>query len=262
MSLREWFESKIDDFGRSYLSAAHDAAFGQETTGYVWTSLEKNTGDMLKAGDIAAASKLRYRGIHQRSHMPTAENPTVQQVLEENPWLADHAKITHENIDIRARLVAETERVWMVRKGRLLAQDPELPVHRLEMMYRMAIGEVTNIAEQVQLSSPEMASAFPYSRYGTRDDARVRPTHRSMQGFVAHRDWYGWTIVRPKNGFNCRCYLRHVSWPEAIREGWAKKIGEPRIMVKWPNSAAKRNFEQGFFPDQGWQGPKFVAQTG
>ena len=51
---------------------------------------------------------------------------------------------------------------------------------------------------------------FPYTRYVTRADSRVRPRHRLLHGFVAAADWVGWGTISPPNGWNCRCVLKGV----------------------------------------------------
>jgi SPP1 gp7 family putative phage head morphogenesis protein len=46
---------------------------------------------------------------------------------------------------------------------------------------------------------------FPYLRYITAGDQRVRPSHADLDGIVKHIDDPFWDQYMPPNGFNCRC---------------------------------------------------------
>ncbi len=59
----------------------------------------------------------------------------------------------------------------------------------------------------------------PFIQYITVRDARVRPTHRAMHGFIAAADDAIWDLWTPPNGYNCRCILMPIMYLEAIRMG-------------------------------------------
>lgn len=223
----------------------------------LWQEFEDATSQTMMFADISHAADLRWKGLRDRLFVPSEFD--LEDVIEANPWTWDHVSVTLPVIEERSRMVSEIERVH----AESLSQKEEVPYHRLEMMYRNTLGEVINVSEQVELSRPEMHEAFPYSEYHTRDDSRVRRTHSLMQGFVAYRNSDEGrsilSVIRPKNGYNCRCFLLHRAWFEAVKNGWATKPGKPKWDVKWPNSASRHNFETGLFPDPGWQTEKFVA---
>ena len=125
-------------------------------------------------------------------------------------------------------------------------------------------GDVTQTSQQIELSNPEIGIQFPFAEYRSREDARVRPTHAAMDGFVAVRSWEGWEKARPKNGYNCRCLLRFYARFEAIRKGWMTEKGILAFRTRWPQPISLPakdakfrnpivNWENGWFPDPGWQ---------
>ncbi len=55
---------------------------------------------------------------------------------------------------------------------------------------------------------------FPYLRYDTVGDARVRKSHQVLDGVVKHIDDPFWDTYAPPNGWRCRCVTTSVSGPE------------------------------------------------
>lgn len=137
-----------------------------------------------------------------------------------------------------------------------LSAIPEYAIRRFE---RDSVGTIANDSEQLTLNDPEVGAAFPFTKYLTRDDSRVRPTHRAMQGFVAQRGDPIWKSIRPLCGWNCRCYARQLTIFEARDLGYLTGSGYAKFLRRWPNMASERNFDSGAFPDAGWKGAKFVA---
>jgi len=239
-----------------------------------WNDFRDAVAGIFKWADVVQAAKLRWRGRRQKIEVPGVDRKdfdplqhelSIEDVLSSNEWAQTHAQATWPLIEQQATIVAQIEQEFAEKRAAAIRNDPEaIPLYRLEMLYRNTIGEVLNVSEQVELSTPEINDAFPYSEYKSRDDFRVRSTHRAMHGFIALREGEGLRvleIVRPKNGYNCRCYLVHRAWFEAVDRGWAKAIGKPKWELKWPNSAARHNFENGLFPDPGWDRKKFVASA-
>lgn len=55
------------------------------------------------------------------------------------------------------------------------------------------------------------ADLYPYLRYDTARDAKVRDTHRAMEGIVLRADDDFWLKYYPPNGWNCRCSVEQLS---------------------------------------------------
>lgn len=59
-------------------------------------------------------------------------------------------------------------------------------------------------------------SQYPYLRYVTAGDGRVRPEHAAMDGITLPVDSSFWSQYLPPNGWNCRCDVEQISEPEEI----------------------------------------------
>ncbi len=251
------------------------ARLGDAVQEDVWSGFTRALEDSLKMADIAAASNIRWRGLHQQTIVP-GYGSTVNNIIEENAWLKAHTMQTHPMIEDAARRVTALDEDYYLKRWRQGKLDPDKlnlkkePQYRLDMFRRTTIGDVTQTSQQLELANPEIGVNFPYAEYRSREDRKVRPTHAAMDGFIALRSWRGWSRGRPKNGYNCRCVLRFYARFEAIAKGWMTEKGRPTFETRWPGpisltgKAAKFanpivNWENGWFPDKGWHGPKFVA---
>jgi hypothetical protein len=276
----------------------HTARYGAAATGSRWAAFQAAMTRMLRWSDLIAGAAIRWRGLHERTELPNSTagvvareqeavagmeeaatagraipllkaadtDPPLSYVTAESPWYRQHAAITDPLIVRRAEWVAQTESHYLAEKQASLAAIAKgevagtMPVFRLDRFLRDARGEVQAVSEQVQLAVPTISDAFPFAEYRTREDRHVRPTHAAMDGFVAHRSWPGWTVIRPRCGWNCRCNLRFFAEFEAIAKGWmtadGSRAGKPLFIVKWPSDEARQNYESGVFPDEDWKGPK------
>lgn len=286
--IEQFYSHLLSFIGRQYLELIADTIlYAAILPDEQWEAWAINLYCALALADILAASSLRWRGMNEKIKLTRGILDQFQQadsmmtlaareqyrrtfdlqqkqaeafhaLTEENPWMQEHRKITNPFVEARARLIRESEENFLAGNAARLAQQPgAMPLYRLEMHLRDSIGEITQVGEQVQLSNSAMDERFPFAEYNTRDDSRVRPTHARMQGFIALRSWYGWSIIRPRDGFGCRCTTRFYSIRESVDRGWITSGGFARFETRWPNSAAEKNFREKKFPDAGWFGPKF-----
>lgn len=240
------------------------ATYGILTAESQWFDFEQGVLYLLLWADLISAASIRYKALHQRTIIPHGERATLPHIADANEWYALHAAVTQPIIEKRVQTIADTERGYLAKKENAIAQmvrpanfvEDFVPLWRLERMRTTAVAEVANLAEQVQLAATEINDAFPFARYWSRDDARVRPTHRSMHGFWAVRSYEHWPLIVPPAGFNCRCFTRYVARHEAIDAGWMNKSGRILKVVHWPNTLAEKNFKEGRFPDKGWREPR------
>lgn len=260
------YRRTLTDLRIGYAHIIHEVArLGPGVPLDAWGDLRDALSEALQMTDIVAASSLHWRAFHESTLIPGIPGVTVQDVVAENAWLNRHVAQTHPLITAVSNRVARIEHDYYIRRwqeGKFNEETLDAsrtPLWRLEMFYRTTLGDVGATSQQVELANPEVGVNFPFSEYRSRDDAKVRPTHADMDGFVAQRSWAGWSRARPKNGFNCRCKLRFFARFEAIQKGWMKEDGTPRFVVLWPNGRARRNWNDNLFPDPGWFGPKFVA---
>jgi hypothetical protein len=213
----------------------------------------------MQWADAVAAAQVRYKVTREHVDIPDKTRITIADAVKANPWLAQHQVMTKGLIRERVRFVSKIERrYWTVRRD-LLPEDRErVAEYRLEMLYRNVLGDIVHTSQQVELSDPEIGGEIVFARYKAKCGKTGRKTHCVMHDFVAVTTWKGWSVVRPKNGYNCLCTLDLITRTEARTLGWLTKEDKPRFEVKWPNTASKRNYEYGSFPDPGWHGPKPV----
>ena len=103
---------------------------------------------------------------------------------------------------------------------------------RLETIYRTNM-KVAHAAGQYQ-SLKDMADLYPYWRYCTVDDGRVRDEHMAMHNKVFRHDDPIWNTHYPPNGWNCRCYVRAMDEDD---------LEEAGLTVTDSRDLKKMNFE-------------------
>lgn len=64
----------------------------------------------------------------------------------------------------------------------------------------------------------EYADLFPYLRYVTMQDDKVREEHAILNGTIARVEDPFWTIYYPPNGYNCRCSVEQLMRSEAEQD--------------------------------------------
>jgi hypothetical protein len=264
IELRVW-----RSFAALYAGLVRELAFfGREVPDYWWDALEHSVRLLLAWADLTAAAKLRFAGTQQRTKWPS---DVLENVIDANQYLQEHVKQSNPIIEFRAKMVRQAECAYLMKRA--IAQKhrhtalpsrflPDLAEWRSDRVRRDTVGEIINVSQQIELCDPLVSEMFPFARYLSRDDRRVRPTHQAMHGFIAIRSWDKWPICRPKNGYGCRCFLRFVARFEAKKMGWLHADGRPRFTTRWPNVLAEKNFELSVFPDPGWHGPKLWAPYG
>ncbi|MFO6448926.1 phage minor head protein [Erythrobacter sp. NE805] len=124
--------------------------------------------------------------------------------------------------ELRPRLVA---RGWW---GRALMTDP---ADGVEKVVRLGSPARLRTIYQTNLRVSYMAgrwarlqrtkSAFPFLRYVSVKDARVRPEHAAWDGTILPVDHPWWDTHFPPNGWNCRCDVQPVNERMIERRGWA-----------------------------------------
>lgn len=60
---------------------------------------------------------------------------------------------------------------------------------------------------EAYLDALETKEDFPYVRYVTQNDGKVRPEHRALHNITLPANHNFWTRYWPPNGWNCRCFI-------------------------------------------------------
>ena len=107
----------------------------------------------------------------------------------------------------------------------------------LETVYRTNASSAYGAAHWRELHEPGVAEMFPYYRYLTVGDARVREEHAMMHGLVFRADDPIWQTWWPPNGYNCRCWVEELTAEEAE----AMEISEGVDLIERPAPGFRTN---------------------
>jgi SPP1 gp7 family putative phage head morphogenesis protein len=90
----------------------------------------------------------------------------------------------------------------------------DLPRHRLDNIFRTNLQGAYARGKFVHIESNR--DARPYLMYSAVNDARTRPAHAAMHGFVARANDPIWQTAMPPNGYRCRCTVISLSESQAM----------------------------------------------
>ena len=79
-------------------------------------------------------------------------------------------------------------------------------------------------------------SLYPYLRYQTAEDSRVRPQHQRLNGRVARKDSAFWASYYPPNGYNCRCLAYETDTMEGAQNEYS--ISPQEVPMEFRNNPA------------------------
>lgn len=106
-----------------------------------------------------------------------------------------------------------------------------------------------------QMTDPDVLDAFPYWRYRTMDDGRVRPEHAAWNNLILLSDDPFWQTHYPPNGWGCRCEVEVASGRDLAK---LKKSGEAITKApqdgtrEWANPATGEIMDIPNGIDPGW----------
>lgn len=216
----------------------------------LWAALSHTFEYMLKWADLITGQALHKQADPRTPPLPVPDRlldpgssdfdwrgewaKVYGETVERTSWAPEHVRETQPFIVERARLVAKAEADFLEERRKTQRLDPGwMPIYRIEMHRQMALKEIQQVSEQVELAVPEIGQQFPFVLYNTREDRRVRPTHAAMQGFIAARTWGGWPKVRPPNGY--RCFLPGTNVSGSFVGGIKARYHGPATEIKTLN---------------------------
>jgi hypothetical protein len=225
------------------------ARFTESVQRQRWSSFRADLEDLMAKADLVHAASVHRRATGQGLHI--VKPVSLDNLWRYNDWTDSHSRSTGPTIRrLIGEMVDREIAFW-----RTHTPNKERVASRLQRMHRNLVPRVRILAQQTQLSDPYFVEQLPVWEYRSACKATSRATHCAMSRFVAHWTWEGWKIVLPPNGWNCLCWVMYHPRNACIHRGWLKD-DRPTFRVHWPNSAARRNYESGDFPDPGWDDPK------
>ncbi len=113
----------------------------------------------------------------------------------------------------------------------------------LDTAFQTAMQKTYSAGRLAQMRDPATVDALPFWQYWTVGDARVRPEHAVLDGFVAHASDPVWHKIYPPSGFNCRCSVVPMLPGEALE---ADKNAADDGLMRLPALAAALVPQRGF----------------
>jgi len=84
-----------------------------------------------------------------------------------------------------------------------------------------AIAQAQNARQWMEFENDK--EDFPYLKYHTQEDSRVRHSHKALNGFTAKVDDPYWSGIMPQNSWNCRCWVEQLQEGERSSNEWERQ---------------------------------------
>jgi SPP1 gp7 family putative phage head morphogenesis protein len=122
-------------------------------------------------------------------------------------------------------------------KGDILKLNEKYNVDWLRTEYNNAIASSRMASKWLDIQKDK--ELYPYLQYITAGDARVRVSHRPLDGITKHIDDPFWDIYYPPNDWNCRCTVKQVDEYNKETQQKTQNLPELKDMFKM-NSGKQR----------------------
>ena len=153
-----------------------------------------------------------FKGYGKNMMEVVFESPDYAMLLDltENIYMFSAAK-TYQQVRMVTDLLTIQEYKTNFYKFKKAAGEifEEYNVNYLKAEYNTAIGSSRMAAYWQQISEEE--DVLESLQYETVGDARVRPTHKSLDNIVRPVEDKFWDNYFPPNGWNCRCTVKQVT---------------------------------------------------
>ena len=134
-----------------------------------------------------------------------------------------------------------------------LETGADLTAARLETVYRTNLNRAQTQGRLDIVRDPVVRKFVPLMKYNATRDARTRPTHKAMDGFVATVEQIDGQGIACPLGFNCRCSWSPVPLSVAAAKGWCDDDGVPDYeAIRKHNGNRQQLIDKGLVPDSGF----------
>lgn len=182
-------------------------------------------------------------GIGYDQSIMAPEFETIRH-LKANIHVFSAAKTFQSILDIQSQLFDDDGNIRSFRDFEQRASKIESLYNKawLRAEYRTTINQARSAKNWDRYSSQK--NTFPYLRYETKDDSKVRPEHASMDGITLPVDHPFWNQYFPPNGWNCRCTITQIrkATPTKLDQIGTTDDGTPEYKnVTLPNQLFRLN---------------------
>jgi SPP1 gp7 family putative phage head morphogenesis protein len=176
-----------------------------------------------------------------------------------------------KNLEPRLRALGWWGNAAVLAPGGALVNVQLGSVRRLETIFRTNTQTAYSVGRWSGFTAA--SATHPYLRYVTKDDGRVRDSHRGLHNRVFPINDPIWKFIGPPNGFNCRCRVKAYSASMLERDGLVSSssgddlkvtsVVDPASGLVYEQATYQsRGMDKPFAPDKGWSyNPGMAWQT-
>tara|TARA_R110000796_G_scaffold73842_1_gene165856 strand:- start:1666 stop:4503 length:2838 start_codon:yes stop_codon:yes gene_type:complete len=175
---------------------------GKYTPGSLPRNLYKGIADKLSDG--------LFEGLADSSKLNNIPNPSFANSLRNNAFVFSGAK-TFQQVKVMSDFLVDAQgntRSFKEYRGFAEKTFDDFNVNWLKTEINQAKGSAQMAEKWRQID--EEKDIFPYLKYVTVGDARVREDHQVLDGTIKEVDNKFWDEMYPKNGWNCRCTVQQI----------------------------------------------------
>lgn len=134
-------------------------------------------------------------------------DPLMLEALKDNSWNFSAAKTWQFTKDIEAQIVDELGNKRTFKEFAKAVDSIGVTYNRtwLNTEYELSISNAQNASQWDSFERDK--KVLPFLKYQTVGDARVRDSHKRLDGIIRRVDDKFWSMYGPSNGYNCRCLL-------------------------------------------------------
>lgn len=134
-------------------------------------------------------------------------DPLMLEALKDNSWNFSAAKTWQFTKDMEAQIVDEFGNQRTFKQFREAVDGIGETYNKtwLRTEYELSVSNAQNASQWDSFERDK--KVLPFLKYQTVGDARVRDSHKRLDGIIRRVDDKFWNSYAPANGYNCRCLL-------------------------------------------------------
>lgn len=165
-------------------------------------SLDLNT--YKKVAEKLTSGVYEGFGNNLKTVLYQSEDYKMLYSLRENVYIFSAAK-QYQQVRMMSSFLTDGDQIVPFSEFKKQARNvfDEFNVNYLSAEYNSAIAQSRSASQWQDFERTK--KTFPYLKYQTAGDGRVRPEHASLNGIVKKVNDPFWSKFMPPNGWNCRC---------------------------------------------------------
>lgn len=143
-------------------------------------------------------------GNNLKTVLYQSDDYLMLKALRENVYIFSAAK-QYQQVRLMSSFLTDGDKIVPFSEFKKQARNSfdEFNVNYLTAEYNSAIAQSRSASQWMDIEKNK--KTFPYLKYQTAGDGRVRPEHASLDGIIKKVNDPFWGKFMPPNGWNCRC---------------------------------------------------------